>query len=682
MNEMALRTMRRTALLSALTMAVTLAFAGSALAVSGTPINVGTPYDITALQVAVDSSGNAYVVWANDKDLAPTTTDVVQYCVLPPGATACVHSGTLTPADGASHVDNAQVLVDGSTVVIIADVYGAGTTHYEPEQEWQSTDGGATWTVVDGGLSVADANSGDTSLTSAVVVPGTNELGYSAQTPGGGPTFNAFPLTSPPECSESTSCPYALLEPVTNADQTGNGGGQFASQQGSSPGVLGVVMTDNTNGPLGCSNASTVPFGTAYVYGSGAESGTNDYNIAPGAADSAWRNALALADCNVEYFAVDGGPSGFGVLEDNELNGSIVYQRFNQATGSFAGEPFATVNTGQGEEDPAVSQDGAGGVYGTYLLGGGGGPIDLSYSYNGGSNWIGPATLNPNTDGGANDVTSSVGTTGQGWAAWLDNGSIIAQQFDASDAIPPPAPDTISTAQSSGATVGVSLSIPAGTVGENDRAVVSGANAATATGTMTYTLYSKSDCSAASKVSSGGTTAVAAGVAAASAPVTVSLSPGKYYWQAVYSGNAGTILGGGNDPGVSACGSEVLTITPATTLGGSGSSTGTTVTITVTCAVTPCTVTITITIDPVVMESGRLVADKKKAHHKTITLASGTFKIKKKGKDELAVKLTKAGKKLLKTDHGHLKGAKLLVSTKVDGHLEKSSRTITIKRKK
>ena len=245
----------------------------------------------------------------------------------------------------------------------------------------------------------------------------------------------------------------------------------------------------------------------------------------------------------------------------------------------------------------------------------------------------------------------------------------------------PPAADTILTSQALGATTGSNLSIPAGTVGETDRAVVSGANAGTATGAMTYTLYSKSTCASSSKVFNAGATSVTAGVAAASLGVTTSLAPGKYYWQATYSGNAGTLAGGGNAPGVSTCGSEVLTVTAAATLGGSGSSNGSTVTITVSCAVTPCTVTVTITIDPpaTTASAARVSADKKKkAKTKTITLASGTFKIKKKGKAELAVKLSKAGKKYLATHHGRTKGAKLLVSTKIDRHLEKTWRTITI----
>ncbi|MHB8693966.1 MAG: hypothetical protein ACYDHH_22225 [Solirubrobacteraceae bacterium] len=61
----------------------------------------------------------------------------------------------------------------------------------------------------------------------------------------------------------------------------------------------------------------------------------------------------------------------------------------------------------------------------------------------------------------------------------------------------------------------------------------------------------------------GGTKPVSAGNAALSDGVPTALSPGQYYWQATYSGNASSANGPGNLAGASGCGSEVLTVSPA-----------------------------------------------------------------------------------------------------------------------
>src|SRR5271167_875228 len=176
------RGLRGACLASIAALSLTLAFAASASAVSGTPINIGTPFESGPPSVAVDSSGTAYIAWNNEKDLPPVTTNIVQYCVLPAGANSCSHSGNLVPADNGSNIDGVHVLVDGSTIVILADVYGTAggsALEYAPEQEWQSTDGGATFNIIDGGKSVAEGNvDGDTFPLNAVVVPGTNTLGF------------------------------------------------------------------------------------------------------------------------------------------------------------------------------------------------------------------------------------------------------------------------------------------------------------------------------------------------------------------------------------------------------------------------------------------------------------------------------------------------------------------------
>lgn len=161
--------------------------------------------------------------------------------------------------------------------------------------------------------------------------------------------------------------------------------------------MLGIFATNFTNGPLGCPKS----FGTAYAYGAGNQSAANSYNISPGSPNSAWKVAVAQADCNVENPGAGSGPAGFGVLETDEGTSTTVYHRFNAATMKFDA-PLVRVAK-QSELDAALSQDGAGGIYGTYLLDGAGGPINLSYSA----------------------------------AAWQNNGSVFAQSFQAADAISP-----------------------------------------------------------------------------------------------------------------------------------------------------------------------------------------------------------------------------------------------------
>ena len=60
-----------------------------------------------------------------------------------------------------------------------------------------------------------------------------------------------------------------------------------------------------------------------------------------------------------------------------------------------------------------------------------------------------------------------------------------------------------------------------------------------------------------------------------------------------------------------------------------------------------------------------------------MTLGTGTFTITTKGPQKLTVHLSKAGKKLLAADHGHL-SAKILVSEKTPGGTILTTRTIEL----
>jgi len=643
---------------------LTLAFAASAWAVSGTPIKIAEPIRFGSPSVAVDSTGTAYIAWAHE---VVGGEELVGYCVLPASATGCSHSGNLTVAGNKEkddHIERVQVLVDGTTVIVLANLYGV-EEEFAPAQEWQTTDGGATFSTVNSGKSVARATvNADTGAIGAVVVPGSGALGYAAVTAEGPPTFDEFPLSTPPTCSDKKPCPYATLQ-TPSLNELGNLGGVVASQLGTNPGVLGVY---ETLGKPGCASGT---FDTAYVYGNGEQSATNSYDLSPGMPKSAWKE-LTAGDCEAEYPAVGGGPSGFGVVEDDLTRGYTVYHPFDEANHSFD-TPYVTIAQ-EGEESPSVSQDGAGGVYVTYLAGFEG-EVRLAYSSNGGASWTGPATLDSIT--GDSHLTSAVGANGQGWAVWQVGESIYAQQFVASDAIAPiisppaptPAATTLTTYQTSGSTTGTNLSIPAGTVGETDQATLSGTNVGTATGTVSYSLYNDSSCTGTPVLTSAA--GVASGKAGASVPITSSLSVGTYYWKAAYGGNAT------NFASASTCGSEVLTVTPAATIEGKGESTSTTVTLTITCASTPCTVTITITVPS---SSGKASsARKSKKHPKTtiVTLGTGTFTLKTKGPHKLTVHLSKAGKKLLAADHGRL-NAKILVAEKTPGGTVLTTSTIKI----
>ena len=141
-----------------------------------------------------------------------------------------------------------------------------------------------------------------------------------------------------------------------------------------------------------------------------------------------------------------------------------------------------------------------------------------------------------------------------------------------------PQPTSIATSLSGGGQSGASITVPSGTA-VTDTSTLSGTNAATATGTVTYNVYSDSGCTT---LASGGTpeTITTPGTLPASAPVTLP-SAGTYYWGVSYSGDTD------NASSVSTCGAagEVETVSPSpqptsvsTSLSGGGQS-GTSITV-------------------------------------------------------------------------------------------------------
>lgn len=110
---------------------------------------------------------------------------------------------------------------------------------------------------------------------------------------------------------------------------------------------------------------------------------------------------------------------------------------------------------------------------------------------------------------------------------------------------------SLATSLSGGGKSGESIAVPAG-IAATDQATLAGENASTAGGTVSYNVYSDSECSA--LVSAAGTVAVSEGEVPPSEPEAFYV-PGTYYWQASYSGDAA------NEPSVSECGAETQTVT-------------------------------------------------------------------------------------------------------------------------
>jgi hypothetical protein len=115
---------------------------------------------------------------------------------------------------------------------------------------------------------------------------------------------------------------------------------------------------------------------------------------------------------------------------------------------------------------------------------------------------------------------------------------------------------TVATSLSGGGQSGTSISVPGGTA-VTDTATLSGTNADTATGTVTYEVYPDALCIG-TPVSD--TTVTITGVHTVPTSDSVTLpTAGTYYWQATYNGDANNLTS------TSACGAEVETVTPAST---------------------------------------------------------------------------------------------------------------------
>jgi hypothetical protein len=119
-------------------------------------------------------------------------------------------------------------------------------------------------------------------------------------------------------------------------------GRQIASESGPNPGVLAYDLTDDATGPFACTDntaaaADLTHISEAYMYGSGLQSATNNYNVSPGQPDSAWKVAATQipGECTAPLSAIAGGPSGFGLLEAPDSSDGLRHRPFDASTAAF-----------------------------------------------------------------------------------------------------------------------------------------------------------------------------------------------------------------------------------------------------------------------------------------------------------------------------------------------------------
>jgi hypothetical protein len=667
---------------------------GTAMA---TPVALDVPNNGAAPQVVYDPvTQNTFIAWT---DPQTTPNGGVDLCVLLKNTSACEGGGpvvlAVTTTENPAIQGSNTISLGGITVLPNGDVVVIGTPVSTGSVAWESPGDGSAFLTSGQGLQNGGGFISPVSLfytTGNVVALSNTDVGLLddygdsfSDSPFAGPEYPAtlpHSNTNPPPAGQTSS-----LYPRKAQSTTGP---EVAAESLPAPAAAGtdivVGVGDNFAGPntqlSDCINGDATGTGYGVDVGMvGASSAAGFLNAQDSNGDSI--PAYSGLACNAENPVVaspEGGTQGIGVLE-NEGDGldnagtsyTLAYRAFTvntAATGGSFGGAALVANLTAAASDIDVVDDTADGVYALFA---GNGGLYVNYSSDGGAVFGPPVRIPEPTTGELSDPIISAIGGGEFLLAYDSNLGPGAQTFIEAFSYQAleQAPTAISTIQKSGKTQGADISIPAGTVGESDTATITGANASGATGTVDFALYNNSSCTG-TPVFAGAAAAVG-GAASIADNSSTALVLGKYYWKAAYTGNTT------NAASASTCGSELLTVAPATTLPATtttlpatGTTNGSTVSFTVSCSAA-CTVTLTIELPAA---GGTARASLKK--RKPVVIAKGKFSLKKRGTKKLKLKLTSAGKKLVKKDHGKLKTT-LFASDKTTHKTFKSSKTFRIK---
>jgi hypothetical protein len=356
------------------------------------PPNPGTVLGAGAAtpSIAYDpASGDTYVAW-----LDPTSSDVVDLCVVAAGSGACnAGAGPYRLTDPAASAGGAspayfaaQVLVAPGGVVVVANVEGAANavlpatyTSTNGAIAWSSAAGGAGFAapaqgIATGGKLLAEAaGAGEMPAGGAVALSTGAILTYGNENPFGSGATD-FTLTAPAPKATPIVDPGAAF----SDDEFSNSARIAATPDPAHPGQFIVVAVGTDGG--GCLA------GTADTTGFGVVDGT------PAALRSATWPAFTTIVCDANGPVLTGG-SAIGVVqaEGAGLSGAgadgVYWRAFDIATDSFgAPVPISdeTAQTVNGPVGLAAATDASAGLYASWLDARG---VVVAYSPTAGASW-------------------------------------------------------------------------------------------------------------------------------------------------------------------------------------------------------------------------------------------------------------------------------------------------------
>lgn len=477
------------------------------------------PHSATNGPVVTDSSGNAYIAWEREASNPALEPPTVRVCKIAPGGT-CTSPQTLAiPAPGTEPKEAPTEVfpVLGSAAGV---VYVVGPDYDEDDHSavWKSTNGGASFsapkqvTIKGLGLDLGDVLlnplSGSEGIDVGSLDPSLafSETGYSLSKPftldfgkagnGGGPTLGFTRKGAPVEAEWVFSGKGLAVETFhlkngTSPEKESDWVGEKFS---------GAYEPRIAGGPDGLFLLST-----ELAAGAGEEEQPTELTVRKfeeGTEKFGPPMHVGSVNASVPDLFQSGG------LAENPGNGTLYVVYPSEAGEAYEMRAWESTNGGQSFERER-------------------------YVANIGSPYSGPPRL-------------AVSEGGQAWLTFKGETGLEVANLKTLT--------TLTTNLSGGGQSGASITVDQG-VSVTDTARVGGQVASSATGTVSYEIFSNSSCTG--SAISAGSGGVSGGAAAASSAET--LAPGKYYWRATYTGEDI------NEPSQSGCGSEVLTVLAATT---------------------------------------------------------------------------------------------------------------------